>query len=67
MGMSMSAHFAACWMLCANDDHAAIWGAGISGCGHTDMRKGMATLAMLVQQALGHDPFICVGREYVAA
>jgi transposase len=26
-------------------------------CGHTDMRKGMATLAMLVQQALGHDPF----------
>ena len=26
-------------------------------CGHTDMRKGMATLAMLVQQTLGHDPF----------
>ena len=26
-------------------------------CGYTDMRKGMATLAMLVQQALGHDPF----------
>jgi transposase len=26
-------------------------------CGYTDMRKGMATLAMLVQQMLGHDPF----------
>ena len=26
-------------------------------CGYTDMRKGMATLAMLVQQTLGHDPF----------
>ena len=26
-------------------------------CGHTDMRKGMATLAMLVQQTLGQDPF----------
>jgi hypothetical protein len=25
--------------------------------GYTDMRKGMATLAMLVQQTLGHDPF----------
>jgi transposase len=36
-------------------------------CGYTDMRKGMATLAMLVQQTLGSDPFICVGRDYVAA
>lgn len=26
-------------------------------CGHTDMRKGMASLAVLVQQTLGHDPF----------
>ena len=26
-------------------------------CGSTDMRKGMATLAMLVQRTLGHDPF----------
>jgi transposase len=26
-------------------------------CGYTDMRKGMATLAMLVQQTLDHDPF----------
>jgi transposase len=25
-------------------------------CGHTDMRKGMVGLAMLVQQALGEDP-----------
>src|SRR5689334_6993967 len=36
-------------------------------CGFTDMRKGMACLAMLLQQGLGDDPFICVGREYVAA
>jgi transposase len=36
-------------------------------CGATDMRKGMAGLAMLVQQGLGEDPFICVGRDYVAA
>ena len=26
-------------------------------CGHTDMRKGMDSLAMLVQQVLSHDPF----------
>ena len=26
-------------------------------CGHTDMRKGMVGLAMLVQQGLGEDPF----------
>jgi transposase len=26
-------------------------------CGYTDMRKGMATLAMLVQQTLSHEPF----------
>ena len=25
--------------------------------GHTDMRKGMQGLALLVQQALGRDPF----------
>ena len=36
-------------------------------CGYTDMRKGIASLAMLVQQTLGHDPFICVAQEYVAA
>jgi hypothetical protein len=36
-------------------------------CGTTDMRKGMAGLAMLVQQTLSEDPFICVGRDYVAA
>jgi len=27
----------------------------------------MAGLAMLVQQGLAADPFICVGRHYVAA
>src|SRR5919205_178663 len=26
-------------------------------CGHTDMRKGMDSLAMLVQQVLSQDPF----------
>jgi transposase len=26
-------------------------------CGYTDMRKGISTLAMLVQQTLGFDPF----------
>ena len=26
-------------------------------CGYTDMRKGMMTLAMLVQETLGHSPF----------
>ena len=26
-------------------------------CGHTDMRKGMVGLAMLVQQGLAEDPF----------
>ena len=36
-------------------------------CGVTDMRKGMTGLAMLVQQTLAEDPFLCVGREYVAA
>jgi len=36
-------------------------------CGHTAMRKGMNSLAMLAQQALEQDPFICVGFSYVAA
>jgi transposase len=36
-------------------------------CGHTDMRKGMVGLAMLVQQKLGEDPLICVAGDYVAA
>ena len=36
-------------------------------CGHTDMRKGMDGLAMLAQQVLTEDPFICVGQCYAAA
>jgi transposase len=28
-------------------------------CGYTDMRKGMGSLAVLVQQTLGRDPFLC--------
>ena len=36
-------------------------------CGVTDMRKGMVGLAMMVQQGLAEDLFICVGRHYVAA
>jgi transposase len=35
--------------------------------GVTDMRKGFDGLAALVQLHLGRDPFICVGRDYVAA
>ena len=35
--------------------------------GHTDMRKGFDSLAVLVQAVLKKDPFICVGRKYVAA
>lgn len=32
--------------------------------GHCDMRKG--GLALLVQEGLGRDPFLCIGRDYVA-
>ncbi|MPZ35132.1 MAG: hypothetical protein GEV13_29855 [Rhodospirillales bacterium] len=32
-----------------------------------DFRKGMDGLAALVRESLGSDPFICVGRGYVAA
>jgi transposase len=35
--------------------------------GYTDMRKGMDGLAMLVQETLKKDPFICGGADYVAA
>ena len=35
--------------------------------GYTDMRKGMDGLAMLVQETLKKDPFLCVEREYEAA
>jgi transposase len=35
--------------------------------GVTDMRRGFDGLAAMVQQQLGQDPFICVGRDYVAA
>ena len=28
--MSMIAHYATCWMLCARDDHAATWGAELA-------------------------------------
>jgi transposase len=35
--------------------------------GHTDMRKGFGSLAVLVQETLKRDPHICVGRGYVAA
>ena len=36
-------------------------------CGTTDMRRGMAGLAMQVQQVLAQNPLICVGKKYVAA
>ena len=35
--------------------------------GHTDMRRGMQSLALQVQEALKRDPHICVGCGYVAA
>ena len=35
--------------------------------GHTDMRKGYQSLALLVQETLKRDPHICVGCGYVAA
>ena len=34
--------------------------------GHTDMRRGMNSLALQVQEGLKRDPHLCVGREYVA-
>ena len=40
-----------------------VWIAG----GVTDMRRGMNTLALQVQQGIGRDPYICVERDYVAA
>jgi transposase len=35
--------------------------------GHTDMRRGMNSLALQVQEALKRDPHLCVGCGYVAA
>jgi transposase len=35
--------------------------------GHTDMRRGMNSLALLVQEAFKRDPHLCGGRGYVAA
>ena len=35
--------------------------------GPTDMRKGFDGLAALAQGALKQDPFLCIGRDYVAA
>jgi len=34
--------------------------------GRTDMRRGMNGLALQVQEALGRDPHLCVGPDYVA-
>lgn len=31
-----------------------------------DFRKGMERLAMLVREHMKADPFLCVGRDYVA-
>jgi transposase len=36
-------------------------------CGVTDMRRGFDSLSAQVQTALALDPFLCVGRGYVAA
>ena len=34
--------------------------------GRTDMRRGMTGLALQVQEALGRDPHLCGGPDYVA-
>ena len=34
--------------------------------GHTDMRCGMNSLALRVQEAFKRDPHLCVGGDYVA-
>jgi transposase len=36
-------------------------------CGATDMRRGFDGLAMMVQEVLKKSPYLCVGRDYVAA
>jgi transposase len=35
--------------------------------GHTDMRRGFPSLALIVQEQLKQDPYLCVGRDSVAA
>jgi hypothetical protein len=35
-------------------------------CGFTDMRKGFDGLAAIVQTGLSLDPYLCLGRDYVA-
>ncbi|MET3524706.1 hypothetical protein [Mesorhizobium abyssinicae] len=35
-------------------------------CGATYMRRGINSLARMVQQVLALDPHLCVGRDYVA-
>ena len=32
-----------------------------------DFRRGADSRAALVREALGHDPFLCIERDYVAA
>ena len=34
--------------------------------GHTDMRKGFSSLALVAQEVLKRDPLLCIGRDYVA-
>src|SRR4051794_19499260 len=55
---------AGCWRR-SGDDHGAarvlVWPAPV------DFRRGMDSLAALVQVTLRLDPFLCVGRGYVAA
>ena len=36
-------------------------------CHPVDLRNGFDGLAAKAQQVIGADPFICVGRDYVAA
>jgi transposase len=34
--------------------------------GHTDMRRGFRSLALMVQEEFKRDPHLCLGRDYVA-
>jgi hypothetical protein len=45
------------------DDPDRLWGAVWTATGHTDMRRGMNSLALLVQEAFKRDPHAGAGRE----
>jgi len=63
----MRRRFAGWSMRWSGDDRSAGRGARIwLAVGRTDVRKGFDGLAAQAQQVLLIDPFLCVGRDYVA-